>query len=52
MSRNRSPAWPRLILAGLLLLALAAPLAACGKRGQPLPPEGSGSTYPRSYPTR
>lgn len=33
----------------ILLLALAtAPLAACGRRSRPIPPEGS--TYPRQYP--
>lgn len=33
----------------MLLLALAcAPLAACGRKGRPIPPEGA--TYPRKYP--
>jgi predicted small lipoprotein YifL len=33
----------------LLLAALAVlPLAACGRRGKPIPPEDS--TYPRQYP--
>ena len=35
-----------LILA--LVLALAAPLAACGRKAAPAPPEGS--DYPRKYP--
>lgn len=26
----------------------AAPLAACGRKGRPIPPEGA--TYPRQYP--
>lgn len=39
----------RLIL-GLLLLALAAPLAACGKKGPPKPPSGDEAPYPRTYP--
>jgi len=39
----------RLIL-GLLLLALAAPLAACGKKGDPKPPSGDQAPYPRTYP--
>lgn len=39
----------RLIL-GLLLLALAAPLAACGKKGDPRPPSGENAPYPRTYP--
>ena len=33
----------------MLLLALAtAPLAACGRKGRPVPPDGA--TYPRKYP--
>jgi predicted small lipoprotein YifL len=35
----------------LLVSALAAPLAACGKKGPPTPP-GEDSVYPRSYPSR
>lgn len=34
----------------LLVVALAAPLAACGKRASNLPPEDS--RYPRTYPSR
>ncbi len=37
-----------LILA--LILALAVPLAACGRKGAPVPPEGS--EYPRKYPAQ
>lgn len=36
----------------LVALALAAALAACGKKGPPKPPEGEEITYPRTYPTR
>lgn len=36
------------LLAALVVLALLSPLAACGRRGNPLVPEGS--TYPRAYP--
>jgi predicted small lipoprotein YifL len=36
----------------LLVVALAAPLAACGKKGPPIPPDGQDSDYPRTYPTR
>lgn len=32
----------------LLLAALTAPLAACGRKGRPIPPDGA--TYPRKYP--
>ena len=35
----------------LLVSALAAPLAACGKKGPPIPPD-EGTVYPRSYPSR
>jgi predicted small lipoprotein YifL len=34
----------------LLICALAAPLAACGKRGALEPPEGKKTEYPRQYP--
>lgn len=34
----------------LIALAMAAPLAACGKKGANKPPEDA--TYPRTYPTR
>ncbi len=37
-----------LILA--LVLALASPLVACGRKGAPVPPEGS--EYPRKYPAQ
>jgi hypothetical protein len=43
---------PRTLGAVLVLAALAAGLAACGKRGPLKPPAGqeSGYTYPRAYP--
>jgi len=34
-----------------LLLLLALPLAACGKKGTPEPPPGVPNTYPRTYPS-
>lgn len=34
-----------------LAAALAGPLAACGKRGDPKPPGDAPQTWPRSYPT-
>jgi hypothetical protein len=36
----------------LLILALLTPLAlsACAKKGEPSPPSGVPSTYPRTYP--
>ncbi len=36
---------------GMLILLLA-PLAACGKKSSPEPPEGEEITYPRTYPRR
>ncbi len=36
---------------GMLFLLLA-PLAACGKKSPPEPPEGKEITYPRTYPRR
>lgn len=40
----------QLALTLLVVLALAAPLAACGKKSKLEAPEGS--TYPRDYPTQ
>jgi predicted small lipoprotein YifL len=34
----------------LLIAAIALPLASCGKRGQPGPPPGEKSVYPKTYP--
>ena len=33
-----------------LALALALALAACGKKGDPEPPEDAENVYPRTYP--
>ncbi len=38
----------RRLLLIALVIGLALPLAACGKKNQPEPPPGS--TYPRTYP--
>jgi predicted small lipoprotein YifL len=35
----------------VLLLALAVPLAACGKKAPPSPPPGEPDVYPRVYPS-
>ena len=40
----------RLLTILLLALALAGPLAACGREGPPQPPEES--DFPRTYPSR
>jgi hypothetical protein len=34
-----------------LLLLLALPLLACGKKSAPVPPPGEPNTYPRTYPS-
>ena len=36
----------------LVLLALALPLSACGKKNDPVPPPGVPNTYPRVYPAQ
>ena len=36
----------------LLALAFAAPLAACGRKGDPEPPGNADMRYPRQYPAR
>lgn len=43
---------PRSLLArAVVLIVLAAVLAGCGKKGNPQPPPGEPSTYPRVYPS-
>ena len=34
----------------LLALAFAVPLAACGRKGDPEPPDNADPRYPRQYP--
>ena len=34
----------------LLVVAVALPLVACGKRAAPEPPPGAKSAYPKTYP--
>ena len=41
----------RALRLALVLLLAAAPLAACGKKGQPSVPVGEKSSYPHPYPT-
>jgi hypothetical protein len=38
------------LAAALVVLVIALPLAACGKKGAPQPPPGEPDTYPRVYP--
>jgi predicted small lipoprotein YifL len=45
MNRLRRLA-PAVLVAALVLL-----IAACGKKGDPLPPPGEPHTYPRNYPS-
>jgi predicted small lipoprotein YifL len=40
----------RILHLALVLSLVAAPLAACGKKGQPSLPNGEKSAYPRPYP--
>jgi predicted small lipoprotein YifL len=42
----------RLLASLALVLALALTVAACGKRGNPAPPEGTTDTFPKKYPVR
>ena len=44
------PAGERAIRSVLVVFFIALALSACGKKGLPEPPEGTPSTYPRSYP--
>lgn len=41
----------KLLLLLAVALALAAPLAACGKKGPLKPPPGEQTDFPRQYPT-
>ena len=38
-------------LEAVTMLALALPIAACGKKGPLEPPQGVPNTYPRTYPS-
>lgn len=38
----------RKVMMAALAVAMALPLASCGRRGLPIPPEDA--TYPRTYP--
>lgn len=51
-ARPRAAAKPRLARTALCLVALlpALLLGACGKKGDPEPPPGVESAYPRQYP--
>lgn len=48
MNQNSDTQTRRAALLALLALALAA----CGRKGDPLPPEGADPAYPRRYPAR
>jgi Prokaryotic lipoprotein-attachment site len=40
----------RIFIVTAVGLLLATSLAACGRRGEPQPPDGAPITYPRPYP--
>ena len=42
----------RLVVMFIVLTALAFAVTACGKKGAPEHPDGTKSTYPRTYPTK
>ncbi len=53
MTARHRPAIGRIFLSLLLALAIAAPMAACGKRGKletPPADPGDKADYPRKYP--
>jgi predicted small lipoprotein YifL len=41
---------PRIVAVAILTLMLALSLAACGKKGLPVPPPDQPQTYPKVYP--
>lgn len=41
-----------LLMTGLVVTVLSLSVAACGKRGNPSPPENKPVTYPKAYPTK
>ena len=47
-TRRRDTAATRIIV----VLMVAALLAGCGKKGNPMPPAGEPVTWPRSYPAQ
>lgn len=52
MHKDNSPACRAQIVALVLVLTVSAVLAGCGKKGNPQPPPGEPSTYPRTYPAQ
>ena len=42
----------RIIVLGLVVVGLALPVSACGKRGSPKPPSDKPVSYPKSYPSQ
>jgi len=42
----------RIIVLGLVVVGLALPVSACGKRSNPKPPSDKPISYPKSYPSQ
>jgi predicted small lipoprotein YifL len=47
---TREPRATNAIARIVLVLMVAAMLAGCGKKGDPVPPPGEPNTFPRGYP--
>jgi hypothetical protein len=45
------PRFLRIIVLGLVIVGLALPVSACGKRGNPKQPPDNPVSYPKSYPS-
>lgn len=50
MATERTGTIRRAGTALLIALALALPLAGCGKKSSPKPPSGDAASYPQQYP--
>jgi predicted small lipoprotein YifL len=47
---TRTPGATSAVARIVLMLMVAAMLAGCGKKGDPIPPPGEPNTFPRGYP--
>jgi predicted small lipoprotein YifL len=48
---NRLRRLSAVVLPAMLAVAVVLLIAACGKKGDPVPPPGEPNTYPRVYPS-